>query len=116
MRLLAEVTMAVHFLVLAYIVLGAYLAWWRPWLILVHLPFALWGLGIATLGLTCPLTSLEDRLRGRAGPGFVERYVDGVLYPQQYLALSRAVAATVVVIGYAGTLVRWRRRHSRAAA
>jgi Protein of Unknown function (DUF2784) len=98
--------MAVHFVVLAYIVLGAYLAWRWPRLIFVHLPFALWGLGIATLGFTCPLTALEDRLRDRTtGPGFI-----GVLYPDQYLALSRIVAATVVVVGYAGAVILWHRR------
>lgn len=108
---LAELTMAVHFVVLAYIVLGAYLAWRWLRLIFVHLPFALWGLGIATLGFTCPLTALEDRLRDRtAGPGFIEQYVDGVLYPEQYLALSRIVAATVVVVGHAGTAILWHRR------
>ena len=83
----------------------------------MHLPFALWGLGIAALGFTCPLTALEDHLRGRSGPGFVERYLDGVLYPDEYLTLSRVLAAAVVVIGYAGTLILWhRRRHVRAAA
>jgi hypothetical protein len=115
MALLAELTMAVHFVVLAYIVFGAYLAWWRPKLIFVHLPFALWGLGIATLDLFCPLTWLEDRLRSRdEGPGFIERYVDGVLYPEEHLTLSRIAAATVVLAGYAGTLVVWRRRRVRA--
>jgi hypothetical protein len=115
MALLAELTMAVHYLVLAYIVFGAYLAWWRPKLIFVHLPFALWGLGIATLDFVCPLTSLEDRLRARdEGPGFIERYLAGVLYPQEYLTLSRIAAAAVVLVGYAGTIVVWRRRRVRA--
>lgn len=112
--LLAELTMAVHFLVLAFIVFGAYLAWRWPKLLFVHLPFALWGLGIATLGFTCPLTELEDRLRGRDGPGFIERYVDGVLYPDEYLWLARLLAATVVVVGYAGAIMLWRRRKTAA--
>ncbi len=116
MTALAELTMAVHFVVLAYIVLGAYLAWRWPKALLVHLPFALWGLGIATLGLTCPLTLLEDRLRDRSGPGFIERYLDGVLYPQEYLTLSRVVAAAVVVVGYAGALLLLRRRRARAVS
>lgn len=107
--------MAAHFLVLAYIAFGAYLAWWRPVLLLVHLPFALWGLGIATLGFICPLTLLEDDLRGRDGPGFIERYLDGVLYPDEYLTASRVLAATVVVVGYAGALMRWQRRRRAVA-
>ena len=124
MALLVELTIALHFVVLAYIVFGAYLAWWRPKLIFVHVPFALWGLGVATLDFFCPLTMLEDRLRSREnGPGFIERYVDGVLYPSEYLALSRVLAAVVVVVGYAGTVVVvvgyvgtalvWRRRQVR---
>jgi hypothetical protein len=114
MALLAELTMAVHFVVLAYIVFGAYLAWWRPKLIFVHLPFALWGLGIAVLDFFCPLTWLEDRFRSREdGPGFIERYIDGVLYPSEYLVQARIVAAAVVVVGYVGTVVVWRRRRVR---
>lgn len=115
MALLAELTMAVHFAVLAYIVLGAFLAWRWPRSIFVHLPFALWGLGIATLGRTCPLTTLEDSLRDRSGPGFIERYLDGVLYPDEYLTLSRVVAACLVVAGYAGTVLVWQRRHRRVS-
>ena len=114
MALLAELTMAVHFLVLAYIVFGAYLAWWRPKLIFVHVPFALWGLGVATLDFFCPLTWLEDRFRAREdGPGFIERYVDGVLYPSEHLVAARIVAAVVVVVGYVGAVLVWRRRRVR---
>lgn len=115
MRLAAELTMALHFAVLVFIVFGAYLAWRWPRLLLVHLPFALWGLGIATLEFPCPLTTLEDHLRGRSGPGFIERYVDGVLYPDEYLTQARVLAAAVVIVGYAGALLLWRRcAHSRA--
>jgi hypothetical protein len=110
MALLAELTVALHFVVLAYIVFGAYLAWWRPKLIFVHLPFAVWGLGIVALDFVCPLTLLEDRLRGHAGPGFIEEHVDGVLYPSEYLVLVRVVAAVIVVVGYVGTVVVWQRR------
>lgn len=114
--LMAELTMAVHFAVLAFILLGAFLTWRWPKLALLHLPFALWGLGIATLDFTCPLTALEDRLRGRAGPGFVERHVDGVLYPDEYLTLARVLAAAVVVVGYAGTILLWHRRRTATPA
>jgi Protein of Unknown function (DUF2784) len=109
-RLLAELTMAVHFAVLAFIVLGAFLAWRWPRLLLVHLPFALWGLAIATLNFPCPLTTLEDALRDREHQSFVERYLDGVLYPDQYLLLSRVLAAALVLTAYTGAIIRWRTR------
>jgi hypothetical protein len=105
---LADLTMAVHFVVLAYIVLGAFLAWRWPRTILVHLPFAVWGLAI-TLGATCPLTTLENHLRASSNEGFIEHYLDGVLYPAEYLTLSRILAATLVAVGYAGAILAWRR-------
>jgi Protein of Unknown function (DUF2784) len=108
---LAELTMAVHFAVLAFIVLGAFLAWRWPWLLLVHIPFALWGLAIATLGFRCPLTDLEDALRGTTTEeGFIERHIDNVLYPGEYLLLSRVLAAALVLTAYTGAIIRWRRR------
>lgn len=101
--------MAVHFAVLAFVVLGAFLAWRWPKVLLVHLPFALWGLAIATLDFPCPLTTLEDALRDREHQGFIERYLDGVLYPDEYLTLSRILAAALVLTAYTGAIVRWRR-------
>jgi hypothetical protein len=105
---LADLTMAVHFAVLAFIVLGAFLAWRWPKLLLVHLPFALWGLAIATLGWTCPLTTLEDTLRDREQTGFIERHIDGVLYPDDHLLTARVVAATLVLTAYTVAIARWR--------
>ena len=110
---LAELTMAVHFAVLAFIVLGAFLAWRWPKVLLVHLPFALWGLAIATLGFPCPLTTIEDALRDREQVGFIERYLDGVLYPDEYLLASRILAAALVVTAYVVAIARWRLRSRR---
>ena len=110
--MLATAVMAVHFVVLAYIVLGAFLAWRWPMALFAHVPFLLWGLGIAFLGFVCPLTELENRLRGRDGEpgGFIAEYLDGVLYPDEYLVASRVLAAVVVAVSYVGAIVVWRRR------
>ena len=115
--MLATAVMAVHFLVLAYIVLGAFLAWRWPRALLVHVPFLLWGLGIVFLEFVCPLTELENWLRGRNGDpdGFIAQYLDGVLYPDEYLVASRVLAAVVVVVAYAGAIVAWRRRRAAAS-
>ena len=103
--------MAVHFVVLAYIVLGAFLAWRWPRALLVHVPFLLWGAGIAFLGFVCPLTELENHLRGTQGDpdGFIAQYLDGVLYPDEYLVASRVAAAVVLAVSYTGAIVLWRR-------
>ena len=109
--MLATTVMVVHFAVLAYIVLGAFLAWRWPRALLVHVPFLLWGLGIVFLGFVCPLTELENHLRGQSGytDGFIAQYLDGVLYPDEYLVLSRVLAAALVLLAYAGAIIRWRR-------
>jgi hypothetical protein len=74
-----------------------------------HLPAVAWGIAIITIGFTCPLTPLEHYLRGRAGQqghdgGFVDRYVEGVIYPGGLTPLVRGLIATAVVVGYAGAL------------
>ncbi|GAB3892336.1 hypothetical protein GCM10027612_39710 [Microbispora bryophytorum subsp. camponoti] len=66
-RLVWQATMAAHFLVIAYIALGGFLAWRRPRLIWPHLTLCAWGL-VQLAGLVeCPLTALENW--GRAGAG-----------------------------------------------
>ncbi len=113
--MLADAVVVLHFLVLAYIVFGAFLAWRWPWALAVHVPFMLWGLGIVFLEFVCPLTELENSLRGESSPGFLATYLDGVLYPDEYLVASRVAAAVVVVVGYTGAIARWRRRARRTA-
>lgn len=108
--MLATTVMVVHFLVLAYIVVGAFLAWRWPRALLVHVPFLLWGLGIVFLGFVCPLTELENSLRGQGEDSFLAKYIDGVLYPDEYLVLSRVLAGVLVVVSYVGAVLVWRRR------
>lgn len=62
-----QATMVVHFVVIAYIALGGFLAWWRPRLIWPHLALAAWGLVQLTGLVECPLTALENWARARAG-------------------------------------------------
>lgn len=113
--MLAGAVMVVHFLVLAYIVLGGFLAWRWPRALVVHVPFLLWGLGIAVLGFVCPLTELENHFRGQAGyaDGFIAEYLDGVLYPDEYLVASRVLAALLVLASYVGAIILWRRNLRR---
>lgn len=107
--------MVVHFVVLAYIVLGGFVAWRWPRALFAHVPFLLWGLGIAFLGFVCPLTELENHFRGQAGyeDGFIAKYLDGVLYPDEYLVASRILAAALVLASYTGALILWRHNTKR---
>ncbi|GIF38485.1 DUF2784 domain-containing protein [Actinoplanes xinjiangensis] len=114
-RVLAEATMVVHFLFIAFVVLGGFLAWRWPAALWLHLAAAAWGLCIVVFALNCPLTWVEDWARERAGQsglarGFIDTYLTGVMYPERYLNEVRLLIAVVVAVSYAGVVIRWRRR------
>jgi len=111
---LASVTMAVHFLFLVYLTLGGFLAWRRPRALWPHLAVVAWGVVSITIGVTCPLTVIEDWARRRAGgpgltTGFIDHYLTGVIYPRRYLALVQALVALCVAVSWAGLYLRTRR-------
>jgi hypothetical protein len=119
---LTSVILAVHAAYLAYVVVGGFLAWRWPGTIWLHLVAAGWGLLIVTnpWGWQCPLTYAEHWSRHRAGQegfdaGFVERYLEGVLYPAQYTRLLQVLVGLMVVASWAGVLLRRRLRRDTAA-
>ncbi len=111
--------MVVHFLVIAYMGLGGFLAWRWPRLIWPHLGFAVWGLVQLTGAVECPLTALENWGRTRAGEhalapgGFIDTYIEGVVYPASYVWLVRAVVIGTVLISWAGFAVLRHRARTR---
>jgi hypothetical protein len=46
--------------------------------------------------------------------GFIDTYIEGVLYPERFVEEVRLAAAAVVVISWVGLLARHRRRQRRA--
>lgn len=114
-QMLAQATMVVHFLFLAFLVGGGYVAWRWPRVFWPHLAAAGWGLAATTANLSCPLTALESwglRLAGGQGlrSGFIDTYIEGVIYPERYAALARGVAAAAVVVSWLGLYLRSRGR------
>jgi Protein of Unknown function (DUF2784) len=85
-RILADATVVLHLLFVAFVVCGGLLVLrWRrvAW---VHVPAAAWGAWIEFAGWICPLTPLENWLRAQGDAAtyttsFVERYLLPVLYP-----------------------------------
>jgi hypothetical protein len=121
-QLLTSVILAVHFLYLAYVVVGGFVAWRWPRTVVAHLAAAGWGLLIVTnpWGWRCPLTDAEHWARGQAGQegvdaGFIDRYLEGVLYPAQYTRLLQVLAGLLVVVSWVGLYLRWRRQRVGAA-
>ncbi|EHR63843.1 DUF2784 domain-containing protein [Saccharomonospora cyanea] len=112
---LTTLTTGVHFLALLYIGLGGFLAWRWPKSIFVHIFFALWGVAVNVLPLSCPLTELEDYLRELRGleplpGGFNEYYIYDTLFPRDVLPVVGVGALVLVVFSYVGAYVRWRAR------
>jgi hypothetical protein len=90
---LADLVLVVHLGFVLFAALGGLAVARWPSLAWLHLPAVAWAATVELAGWTCPLTPLEDRLRGigagsAAGPGFVERTLMPVLYPER---LTRAV-------------------------
>jgi Protein of Unknown function (DUF2784) len=114
-QLLTKAIIGLHFAWLLYIVFGGFLAWRWPSLIWPHLLAATWGAGIALGWWECPLTAAENWARAQAGDkvpaaGFIDRFVEGVIYPQQYTRLLQALAAVIVAASWIGAYVRRRQR------
>lgn len=92
-RLLADGVVVAHLGFVAFVVLGALLAFRWPKVLWLHLPALAWGAFIEFSGGICPLTPLENHLRalgGEAGyqASFIEHYLLPILYPA---ALTREV-------------------------
>ena len=104
-RIAADAVMILHFAFILFVATGALLAWRRPRLVWLHVPALGWGLATLAIGLDCPLTGLEKGLRRLAGTegytgGFVDHYLDNVVYPEAYGSLLRALAGVAIVAGY----------------
>jgi Protein of Unknown function (DUF2784) len=121
-RLLADFVVVLHCGFVLFVVLGGLLALRWPRAAWIHLPAAVWGIGIEFVQGICPLTPLENRFRqlgGEAGysGGFVEHYLLPVLYPA---GLERDVqwglGIFVLLLNAAVYAMVWRRRHRRATA
>ena len=116
--LLADLTMLVHFTFLAFVVFGGFVAMKWPCVIWAHVLLAAWGFSTIVFSIRCPLTDVEDWARARAGEakltgtGFIDHYLEGVLYPEEYTGLLQAAAALVVAGSWVGLLMRRRsQRH-----
>ena len=112
-RVLADAVVIVHLGFIMFVATGALLAWRWPALVWLHLPALAWGVGTIVIGFPCPLTSIENGLRRLAGAGgyeggFVDRYIEDVVYPDEYSLALRALAAVAVVGGYAARFRRGR--------
>lgn len=116
---LADLVVVVHFGFIVFALLGALLALRWPGVLWVHAPAAIWAVAIELVGWICPLTPLENSLRGAEGAagypgGFIEHYLLPVIYPP---GLTREVQITlglgllaINALVYRAVWCRWRSR------
>jgi len=120
-RALVGVILVVHFGFLAYLVFGGLAAIRWPKTFWPHLAAVLWGLAAITFPMVCPLTWAEDQARQRAGEapltaGFIDRYIENVLYPERYTGLVRVLVALVVLGSWALAFRTWSIRRTYTGA
>ncbi|MFH1991643.1 MAG: DUF2784 domain-containing protein [Pseudomonadota bacterium] len=99
---LSNISILLHFGFVIFSVAGGLLCLWRPKIIWLHLPAALWAALISFAGWICPLTYLENWLRFKGGgpgysEGFIAKYLEPVLYPVG-LRPSHQVSLGVLVV------------------
>ena len=105
-----------HFCFLGYVIAGGFLGWRWPRSVFGHVGAVVWSLAGLAVRIPCPLTDLENALRTRAGEpplrsGFIDQYVEGVLYPAHLTPLVRVLVAATIAASWIGTYARWRTRH-----
>ena len=113
--LVADGVALVHGAFLAYVVVGGLVALRWPRTLPLHAAAAVWGLLVIAASVRCPLTTAEDRLRVLGGQaplpgGFIDRYVEGVLYPVSLTPLVQVLVATLVLGSWAALVTRSRSR------
>jgi hypothetical protein len=82
----ADLVLVLHLAFVAFVVLGGLLVLRWPRFAWLHVPAVLWGAVVELTGWVCPLTPLEDVLRGSGGSAtngddFLERLLVPLLYP-----------------------------------
>jgi hypothetical protein len=83
---LSQCVVALHLTFVLFAVFGGLFLFWRRWFIWIHVPSAIWAVLTEWMGLTCPLTHLENWLRIKAGDvEYAGTFVMQYLYPILYL-------------------------------
>ncbi len=118
-QVLANAVLMLHLTFIAFVVLGAVMAWRFPRLRWLHFAALAWAAFIEFSGGICPLTPLENRLRRMAGDegyhgGFIAHYLTTIIYPEGLTREWQMVLGVAVIVinvaAYAAIHLAGRRR------
>lgn len=106
-RVLADVVVTAHYAYLVYLLIGGFLAWRWHKSIVAHVVAAVWAVLIVVTKVPCPLTSLQNNLRERAGQqplsaSFVDTYVRGTFFPTDRVGPAQALVGILVLMSWLG--------------
>jgi hypothetical protein len=121
---LADIILIIHFLFVLFVVGSLPLIWIGGWMRLdlvrnlrfrlAHIAAILFVVVESFVGMICPLTLLEDRLRGgESGGSFIQRWLHRILFydvPEWVLTTIYALFAVLVIITFRLLPPRPRRR------
>lgn len=122
--MLADIILIIHFLFVLFVVGSLPLIWIGGWLRLdlvrnlrfrlTHIAAILFVVVESFVGMICPLTLLEDRLRGgESGGSFIQRWLHRILFydvPEWVLTTIYVLFAVLVIITFRLLPPRPRRR------
>ena len=119
----AEAVLLLHAAFILFAVGGGVLVLRWRWLLWLHLPAAGWAAVVVIAGWVCPLTPIEQMLRGLAGQdgygdSFIEHYLVLLIYPPGLTRpLQVLLGLLVVAVNVAVYLGVWRngRRSSESS-
>ena len=102
-RFLADITLVLHLCFIVFVIFGGLLVLRRRFVLWLHLPALIWGLLIEFFGITCPLTTLENYLRGLGGEagyegGFIEHYVSTLVYWQMTAEIQILLGIMLIIL------------------
>jgi hypothetical protein len=121
---LADIILIIHFLFVLFVVGSLPLIWIGGWMRLdlvrnlrfrlAHIAAILFVVVESFVGMICPLTLLEDRLRGgESGGSFIQRWLHRILFydvPEWVLTTIYVLFAVLVIITFRLLPPRPRRR------
>lgn len=101
--LAADAVLILHLVFVLLVVAGGFLTLRWPALAWIQLPSALWAVALEFGGWVCPLTPLEQWLRGLAGEAgyrgsFVQHYLLAWLYPAGLDRRTQLLLGLVVIL------------------